>query len=348
MLSEFFAWWAEQMLDLLPERLVRREGALDNALIVTRLDHDAAAPDVEFTLRRNRRETALGRFTLDESGLREARIAIGNRYRGLPLVLGVARASILERQISLPLAAERDLARVVQYEMDRFTPFAADEVFFAVSVQRRDRVNAKLQAVVALVPKVQLEAMLGALGQLGLAPAMLEARLPGGGFRRVALGQPDPRQGRWQRATLGLAATACLLLAAVAAGLPFLQQSWQLDAVEADIAALRPRVTQAEELRKQIANDTNGSDVIASESARVGDALQTIATLTEILPDDTYLTALTLRTRKLTLEGQSAAAARLIAALSADPTIKDPSFAAPVTRTANGADIFSIRAELGP
>jgi general secretion pathway protein L len=348
MLSEFLAWWAQQMLGLLPERLIRRDGGLDNALIVTRLDHGFGEPEVEFTLRRNRRETAVGRFTLDETGLRAARTALGNRYRGLPLVLSVPRSAILERQINLPLAAERDLARVVQYEMDRFTPFAADEVFFAVAVQRRDRVNAKLQALVSLVPKAQLEQLLAALGQLDVTPSVLEARLPGDGFRRVELGQPDPRRGRWQRAAFGLAAAACVLLALTAAGLPFLQQSWQLDEVEAEIEALRPRVNQAEALRKQIASDTSGSDVIASEGARVGDALQTIATLTEILPDDTYLTALTLRTRKLTLEGQSAAAAKLIAALSADPTIKDASFAAPVTRTTTGADIFSIRAELGP
>ena len=77
-------------------------------------------------------------------------------------------------------------------------------------------------------------------------------------------------------------------------------------------------------------------------------ALRTIAALTEILPDDTWLTELTLRQRKLTMAGRSAGAARLIGLLSADPTIRDAAFVAPVTRAdSGGVDVFSIRAEVG-
>ena len=52
---------------------------------------------------------------------------------------------------------------------------------------------------------------------------------------------------------------------------------------------------------------------------------------------------------RLTLSGQSLAAPKLIAALSGDPAISNPSFIAPVTRSEDGrADLFSIRAELAP
>jgi hypothetical protein len=47
------------------------------------------------------------------------------------------------------------------------------------------------------------------------------------------------------------------------------------------------------------------------------------------------------------MAGRSAGAARLIGLLSADPTIRDAAFAAPVTRAdSGGVDAFSIRAEL--
>jgi hypothetical protein len=49
------------------------------------------------------------------------------------------------------------------------------------------------------------------------------------------------------------------------------------------------------------------------------------------------------------MNGQSAGAAKLISALSVDPTFKDPAFAAPVTRLEGGKiDIFSISAEARP
>jgi len=70
--------------------------------------------------------------------------------------------------------------------------------------------------------------------------------------------------------------------------------------------------------------------------------------LTEALPDDTWLTSLTLHQRKLTLEGQSAVATRLIATLAATPRLRNPSFAAPVLRNDQQVDLFAIQAEVGP
>ena len=63
-----------------------------------------------------------------------------------------------------------------------------------------------------------------------------------------------------------------------------------------------------------------------------------------ILPDDTHLTTLSLWQRKLTISGRSAAAARLIGAMAAQPLIHNPAFAAPVIRDEdNGGEKFSIR-----
>ena len=97
-----------------------------------------------------------------------------------------------------------------------------------------------------------------------------------------------------------------------------------------------------------MATSAAGSDAITSEKARVGDALQIVASLTDILGDDTHLIGLVLHQRQVTLEGQSAAAAKLITALSADPTIRNASFGAPVMRSETGADLFSIKAEVAP
>ena len=41
--------------------------------------------------------------------------------------------------MTLPLAAERDPERVLGYEMERLTPFGAEEVFWAFAVQLRDK-----------------------------------------------------------------------------------------------------------------------------------------------------------------------------------------------------------------
>jgi len=91
------------------------------------------------------------------------------------------------------------------------------------------------------------------------------------------------------------------------------------------------------------------ADVVEAARKQTGSPLQSLAVLTDVLPDDTYVTTLGLRQRKLTVSGRSASAARLIGAMAANPMIHSPAFVAPVVRDeTKGDQMFSIRADLGP
>jgi general secretion pathway protein L len=130
--------------------------------------------------------------------------------------------------------------------------------------------------------------------------------------------------------------------------LPFWRQAQARAEVEARIAALQPRLERAEAVRKQLAAFAESGDAFSAEHARVGDALHAIATLTEIVPDDTYLISLVMQKRQVSLQGQSAAAAKLLTTMSADPSIRNAAFTAPVTRNQAGDDVFAIRVEIVP
>jgi general secretion pathway protein L len=102
-------------------------------------------------------------------------------------------------------------------------------------------------------------------------------------------------------------------------------------------------------MRRTLTAGNAAHEVLAREMERTGDALQVLATLTRVLPDDTYLTDFALRDRHLTISGRSASAPRLIGGLAAEPGIRDAAFSAPVTRIeGSAADVFSIAAEAGP
>lgn len=343
MLSEFLAWWSRQLLSLAPRRLAARDPGREDALLAEILP---AALDLQ--MRRRAREDALGRFALDEAGVQAMRAALAGRKRGA-VVLLLPAAQVLEQAVMLPLLAEREPERVLQYEMDRLTPFTPDEVYWGWTVARRDRARGRLHLSLLLVPKAAVQPHVTALERAGAAPTELEGIGPAGSPLRIVLRRPPSARERWRRRGLAAAAAACVVLAVVAAGLPFVQQSLASGAVEALIAALRPQVDQADALRRRIAAVAGSNDVIALQRQRVGDALAVVAAVTEILPDDTFLTDLQLQSRTLTLTGQSAAAARLIAALAADPAIRNPAFTAPVTRNDAGrSEGFAIRAEVGP
>ena len=343
MINEIASWWLRQMRGLLPERWRQRAGGPANAVVLAWRE----PAGIELLLRRDHKETSLGRFGLDEAGFRKARTMLGNRRRPA-IVLRLPPGMLLEREVSLPLAAEQGLDRVVGYEMDRFTPFTADEVFYSYSLLRRDLARSRIVISIMLVPRARLASVLETMGQLQLAPTVLEAAGSSGELERIPLAAAGTGTLRWRGRGLVAAGVTCAVLAVAVVALPFWLQAQARAAVEARIAALKPRFEQAEAVRKKLAAFAESGDVFSAEHARVGDALNAIATLTELLPDDTYLISLVMQKRQVSLQGQSAAAAKLLTTLSADPTIRNVAFTAPVTRNATGNDVFAIRAEIAP
>jgi general secretion pathway protein L len=341
MLHDVLQWWARQMRALLPQGLLL-DASQSDALLVASAG-TSVLPQIHLSLRRRRRETPLGSFRLDEAGRRAAMAAI--RQRAGRVILRPDPAAVLERKVMLPLAAEQDVSRVLRYEMDRLTPFTAEQVFWSAIIERRDRAGGRLELNLSLLPKLSVQPVLAALEALDLKVSAIETVSRNGVARLIDLA-PQSSQ---RRRSLAIAWGACGVLALIALATPFVTQSLARRAVEARIADLQPRITQVETLRRRLAAGSAGNDVIATEHAGTGDALQVLATVTELLPDDTVLADLSLRQGKLSISGRSRAAPLLIPAMAGDPTLHNPSFAAPVTRTPDGnADTFVIRAELNP
>jgi general secretion pathway protein L len=340
-LREVLRWWARQMRALLPQALLPDASQSDALLVAMAGMSDA--PQIRLSLRRRRRETPLGSFRLDEAGRRAAMAAI--RQRSGRVILRPDPAAVLERKVMLPLAAEHDVTQVLRYEMDRLTPFAAEQVFWSAIVERRDRAAGRLEIRLSLLPKSLVQPALATIAAIGLKVSAIETASHSGAPRLIDLVPPSSQR----RRTLAFAWAACGVLAVIALATPFVTQSLARRTVEARIADLQPRIAQAEALRRRLAAGSAGNDVIATEHAGIGDAWQVLATVTELLPDDTVLADLSLRQSKLSISGRSRAAPVLIPAMAGDPALHNPSFAAPVTRTPDGnADTFVIRAELGP
>jgi general secretion pathway protein L len=332
MLAEFLSWWCGQLAALIAP--LRGPARLPDALLL-RPDPDGA---ISMQRRRRGQEAAL---VVAAPGQRPAR---GRRD---PLVL-VYGGRLLLREIAVPLAAERNLDSMLAYEIDRLTPFAAADVVWTHRVLGRDHAQGQVRVELALVPRAALASLLARLAEADLVPTMLEATGPDGTIRRLSLVPPNPARLAARRRHEGLALAACAVLAVALVGQPFLRQSLALADTEARMAALRPAVQREEALRQRILAGGAGANRLAAAREQAGTVLRALVALNELLPDDTWLTALSLRKSQISIEGHSAEATRLIATLAADPRLRNPGFIAPVVRGEDGRDIFSIRAELTP
>jgi general secretion pathway protein L len=345
MIREFFVWWFGQLADLLPQGLRRSTLAAPDAVVITPIGALGSGTDaVAISLRRHGRETPVGRFGLGGADLAEL-----PRVAGRTTVLRLDEREVLGKSVSLPLAAERDLGQVLAFEMDRETPFRAEDLYWNHRIEAVDRQSGRLSVRLVLTPKAGLTELLAALGQAGFHPRRAEiAKGPDAGAY-LPLDGGDGRAQRPSSRLLWPLAVCCTALGLAAAAIPFVRQEVSLASLDGEIAAARAASTEADSLRQEIDRLSGSADFIESERDKAGRPLVVLAAATRVLPDDTYLTEMELRQRKVTLTGRSAAAARLIGPLAADGTFRNPGFAAPVTRLESlHTELFTINAEVGP
>lgn len=344
MFDGFLPWWKEQLLDCIPRAWRTDDPALEPALVVS----FAPSGGFDVAVRSARRTTPVAVIPpgseMDAGGA--GRIA---KARGrLPVVMRIPPSWLLERSVTLPLAAARNAVQVVGYEMDRLTPFQPQDVHWTCGGLIRDAARGQAIVHLSLVPRVHIEPAMDVLRRIGLTIDRLEAARPDG---LGAVTIPLAAEGRLsrRRAVQPRLAAVVAFLAIVAIALPFVRQSLAFGDLEGQMAELAPKVAQVEALRRQVQTRTAAGDVLGAEIAASGDPLAAIAAITSILPDDAFLVELSLARRSMTMRGYAAAAPRLITALAADPSVRNPAFTAPVTRIeGRQLDAFSIRAEWTP
>ncbi len=327
MLASFFAWWLARITELLPNAwTINPVRARDGVVI------DCDGADLVASLRKGRQQEAISLGAA-------ARLVPRN-----PVLLRPPAGSALVKHHIVPTAPRRQLDQLLRHELGRITPFPADELFWRWDGHPRAGDPTRTDVLLTMVPKATLATALAGLDEAGLRADFIEVGppeqlrlLPAGALSARSAGTIFIRGMVW----------ACAGLAVIALLLPAVLQAIDLHATETAIANLRPRIAQVDALRRGMTAGDAGRDILAREAQRTGDVLQTLATVTRILPDDTFLTDFSLRQRQMTLSGRSASAPRLITGLSADPAIQDTAFAAPVTRIEGAAlDIFSIKAEV--
>ena len=126
--SRFFAWWFGELVACIPDRvraLLRRNPSF---LLLTPTD-DA----VDSTFHRRGRVRQLGQLPLSpeaNSGRAVADLLGGIRLRHLDVVVNIAASNVLRRRVALPIEAAENLREVLAFEMDRHTPFKANDVAY--------------------------------------------------------------------------------------------------------------------------------------------------------------------------------------------------------------------------
>ena len=261
-------------------------------------------------------------------------------------VLMLPAGRTLRRRLTLPLAAEEHLASVLAFEMDRQTPFRADQIYFDHRIQKRDPAARTMLVELLAVPRAVLDELLQKVGNLPLDAADVAiAELPAG-FNLLPAERRARRVDKRLRVNLILGATAVALIWLVMwQSLALREQA--IEHLNEDKAQSSAAAMQSAELKRQLRDAIEGASFLADKKAEQAVTVDVLAEITRLVPDDTWLERLSFIGNQVQLQGQSARADKLIGILTDSRCLSKPQFQGIIQPDgATGKERFSLAADL--
>ncbi|WP_447585150.1 PilN domain-containing protein [Pseudoxanthomonas mexicana] len=338
----FLAWWGQALATWLPARWRALLGLTGDRLFFQR-----QGDELDMSWRQGAQWHALARLPATVTA-DELHALLGSRLADLPRWWLMPAGMVLRRRVLLPAAAAQRLRDVLRFEIDRQTPFAADEACFDARVLGV-RQDGQLDVELVAAPKSAFADALARLGALAGGMAGADVEDADGAPLGVNL-LPETartiRQAPHRGLQLALAAVA--VVATVFAAWAVLDnRRAAADAFAAQVESRADAARQVAAQRQQLVDLVAGTVTLNQTSARRPTALEVMDEVTRRLPDNTYLEKLAIEGDRLTLIGFSPAASGLVARLQESPLWRNPALSGalqPDPRTR--MDRFTLTAEL--
>ncbi len=359
--TAFFRWWGGELAALVPDGLRRRLHA-DTGQIVFDVSGDEIA--IDQVSRRSHREIGRVAARPDDPDAEAASLAlvIGKlRMDRHDVVLRIAAAHALQRTLSLPAAAAENLRQVLTFEMDRQTPFSADQVYFDFLVGPRPSSSSTLDVELVACPKGEVDAAVERARAWGIRPDIVDiadiddiADIADGARRETARinllpRAPGPTASTGMARLTAVVAVVAVVLGAAAVYLPLDRQRRAAELMQAEAAKARVVAMAATKLRETIAELAGGAEFLVKRRRTSPGIVETLDALTHLLPDDTWLQQLRINGDEVRLTGFSAAASSLIGLIEGSEHFTAVRFRSSVTRDARTkAERFTISAKIVP
>ncbi|MGZ5871367.1 MAG: PilN domain-containing protein [Bradyrhizobium sp.] len=272
-------------------------------------------------------------------------------FRGSRVEALMAPGQVLFRSLDFPKQAVDFLDGMIRTQIDRLTPWTADDVAFGWSPPSAIP-NERVELTLAATSKQDIQPLVQLATSMGVASIAAYAMLPatGGAPARIKV-LDQPLRGAAGRALdvpgiLRVALLSCSL--AAAASLMF--AAYIGSALDSEQQQLTRRIS---ERRASLRLDPNAGgsaqSLLAKRKQTSPSSVVVLEALSQALPDSTYVTELRIEGDKVQLVGMTRDAPSLIRLLERSPQFARATFFAPTTRAQNEpGERFHIEAHLTP
>lgn len=290
----------------------------------------------------------------------------GGLGSGVKVFIALPPAQVLRKRLTLPAAIDEHLKEALAFDLDRHTPFRPDQLYFDAVVVARDAAKKEITvdwaaALRSVVDTARRHAESFGASVVGVTPEPLETATGAppapAAWSKLNLLPPDERPDTraWRRPRVWIPAALVIVMTLVAIVLPIWQKRDYVIALNETTERARVEAAASDALRQQLDRATGDYNFALGRKYAYPSTVQLLDDVTRILPDDTWLTQMEVKSvpkgkephREILLRGESANAGRLISALEDSKLFELAAPRSPTTKIQPGpGEVFDLGAQL--
>jgi general secretion pathway protein L len=247
---------------------------------------------------------------------------------------------VLSRKVRLPIAARKNLNQVLDYEMDRLSPFESEQVYFHFTPETHSQDQTEwLWGTLTLARKQHLDPWYRLFQHNGI---VIERVTLSGGSQSLNLKPRAGTRGRSGRLDQLLGIGLVFLIALYLGG-----SLWQERRIAVDLQQVMQQArNDAGQARKLQDRVNQRRDAVAMVTRQRGEYLprsDILLELTRLIPEGSWFRKVSLSADQVSVSGESDQAADLIGILERSPLFEAVRFKSPVVRNRrSGKENFDI------
>jgi len=268
----------------------------------------------------------------------------------LALNVHINESEVLTRHISLPDSTEENLYEVIQYEMDRYTPFSKDDVYFDYRIEDRLKEKELIKVLLIVVRKEMLDPVVRSIDDIDVhlqTIDVIDPLNPEQSLQNVKLLRSHSDLNKTKKSSikwLVAAAAGLMLLTGIT---PLVINYIHITELESELAGLENTVQKVKQLQSEYTKMQHQVGYLVDVKERNPSVIELLNLLTQAIPDHTHVNRLSLEGGLLSIQGLSASASELIPIIDKTGMFDDIRFAAPVTQSGgDGLERYSITAQI--
>jgi general secretion pathway protein L len=333
--KKFFRWWKRELSFLIPDRI--KQHIIDqHGTIIVRPEGNQFA----LSYWTEGREEPLIKLDRDELGSAKYKemLATDEHLEKADLIFRLTRKYAIQKELSLPAAAKENLYQVVTYELSRYSPFTAEQAYFAVKTLDVTNEPGQIRVMLILTAREVLDAFYGDLKAIGMIPKFVDYEDTPNDLEQNEEHYnllPEWLQGKADKTAeivhASLAGLVALLIVAALA-LPVWFESRSVNALQEKIDAIEKEAKSIKALQAEVDALVDETRQLIEKKTEKPPVVAVLDTLSKLIKDDTWLAYGQYASGQLQIQGESPAASTLISVLEASDFFANAKFVSPVTR----------------